>query len=183
MNSLDFVVLGILLVSALIGALRGLVKEAMSLLVWIGATWLAARFGSYGGRLLAGILDDPGLRLWAGRVLVFVAVLFAGSLLTWLVGYLVRRMPVTGTDRALGLCFGLGRGVLLVALLVMALRLGGFDGEPWWRKSKLLPYAAAITQVLEDAARRRLAGVATPPAVVAGRRGGPCSGGRAACAA
>jgi membrane protein required for colicin V production len=175
---LDFVVLAVLAVSALIGALRGLVKEAMSLLVWVAAAWLAARYGAVGAGWLTGTVDDPELRLWAGRLLVFVGILFAGSLLTWLVGYLVRRLPVTGTDRALGFGFGLARGVLLVAVLVVTLRLGGFDSEPWWRKSKLLPYAAAVTRVLEDAARRQLA---SPPTTVRLASGFTC-GGPATCA-
>lgn len=160
---LDYVFLAILLASALIGILRGLVKEALSLLGWIAAVWLAARYGAEGGQVVAGLVDDPEARLWAGRLLVFIGVLFAASLLTWLVAWLVRRTPVTGMDRALGLCFGLARGTLLVALVVYAVRAGGFEAEPWCQKSKLLPYAAAVTQVLEQAVRNRLAlGSAVP---------------------
>jgi membrane protein required for colicin V production len=162
---LDYVFLAILAVSALIGILRGLVKEALSLLGWVAAVWIAARYGAAGGRFVAGVVDDPDAQLWAGRLLVFIGVLFAASLLTWLVGYLVRRTPVTGVDRALGLCFGLARGALLVALVVYALRAGGFDSEPWWQKSKLLPYAAAVTQVLEQAVRDRLALDSAVPAM------------------
>jgi membrane protein required for colicin V production len=164
-TALDYVFVAILLVSALIGILRGLIKEALSLLGWIAAVWLAARYGAESGRVVAGLIDDPDVRLWAGRLLVFIAALFAASLLTWFVAWLVRRSPVTGMDRVLGLCFGLARGTLLVALVVYAVRAGGFEAEPWYRQSKLLPYAAAVTQVLEQAVRTRLTlGPAVPVA-------------------
>jgi membrane protein required for colicin V production len=161
-TTLDYVFIAILAISALIGVLRGLVKEALSLLGWVAAAWLAMRYGNEGGRVVAGLIDDPDARLWAGRLIIFVAILFATALLTWLVGYLVRLTPMTGMDRVLGLCFGLARGTLLVALVVYALRAGGFDGEPWWRNSKLLPYATAVSQVLEQAVRSRLAAGARP---------------------
>lgn len=164
---LDYVFLAILLVSALIGIVRGLIKEALSLLGWVAAVWLAVRYGAEGGRVVAGLIGDPDVRLWAGRLLVFIGALFAASLLTWLVAWLVRRTPVTGMDRALGLCFGLARGTLLVALVVYAVRAGGFETEPWYQKSKLLPYAAAVTQALEQAFTDRLA-LGSAVAVTAG---------------
>jgi len=157
MTVLDYAFLAILLVSALIGILRGFVKEALSLLGWVAAAWLAARYGAEGGRIVAGFVADPDVRLWAGRLLVFIGALFAASLLSWFVAWLVRRTPVTGLDRVLGLCFGLARGTLLVALVAYAVRAGGFEAEPWCRKSKLLPYAAAVTRVLEQGVRNRLA--------------------------
>lgn len=183
MNPLDYVVLAVLAVSALIGLLRGLIREALSLLCWVGAAWAAARFGAEGARVVAGFVDDPLLRLWSGRLLVFVGVLFAGTLLAWLVAYLARQLPITAVDRALGVCFGLVRGVLLVALLVVGLRLGGFDAEPWWRQSKLIPYAAAVTAVLEKAARTQLAASATPGWHAAWSTGRPACGGSPSCAA
>jgi membrane protein required for colicin V production len=157
MTALDYAFIAILVVSGLIGILRGLIKEALSLLGWVAAAWLAVHYGAEGERVVAGFVDDPVARLWAGRLIVFVGVLFAATLLTWLVGYLVRLTPITGVDRLLGLLFGLVRGTLLVALVVFALRAGGFDAEPWSRNSKLLPYATTVTQVLEQAVRSRLA--------------------------
>lgn len=183
MNSLDYVVLAVLGVSALIGLLRGLIREALSLLCWLGAAWVAVRYGGEGGRFVPGLVDDPLLRLWSGRLLVFVGVLFAGTLLAWLIAHLARRLPITTTDRALGVCFGLARGVLLVALLVAALRLGGFDTEPWWRQSKLIPYATAVTAVLEQAARTQLASGATSGRRIARAAGRPACGGSPSCAA
>lgn len=152
----DYLLLAAVVVSALIGLFRGLVKEALSLAVWIGALWCAARFGEQGSVLLSGRFEDPLILLWAGRLLVFVVVLFAGSLLSWLAGYLIRHSPVTGTDRTLGVLFGVGRGVIVAGLFVLGLKLAGFDREPWWQQSKLIPYAATVGEALRDAAEDRL---------------------------
>ena len=100
---------------------------------------------------------DPLWQLWAGRLALFVGVLFAGSVVAWLVSYFVRRSVITGTDRILGMLFGLARGVVLAGILVLALELGGFAAEPWWRESKLLPYAAAVGAELRDVAQEQLA--------------------------
>jgi len=157
MNPFDYILLGVLLVSALVGVVRGLIREALSLVIWVLALWCAARFGGQASRLFATALDDPLWQLWAGRVALFVGVLFAGSLVAWLVSYFVRRSVITGTDRILGMLFGLARGVVLVGILALALELGGFAAEPWWGESKLLPYASSVGVELRATAQEQLA--------------------------
>lgn len=157
MNEFDYVLLAIVIVSSLVGLLRGLIREALSLVIWIAALWCAARYGSEAARVFGGVLDDALLRLWAGRVTLFVVVLFAGSVLAWIVTYFVRRSVITGTDRALGMLFGIARGAVVAGILVLALEAGGFAAEPWWQQSKLLPYAAAAGARLRDLAEQQLA--------------------------
>lgn len=156
--ALDLALIGLLTISALVGLVRGLIREALSLAVWISAAWVAASHGGEVAPLFARTFDDPMIRLWVARALVFVAVLFAGSFLVWVVGYLVRDSIITGTDRMLGLMFGLARGVVVVALLVLALELFGLAAEPWWQQSKLVPYAAQAGQLLRELAGRELDG-------------------------
>lgn len=157
MSTFDYLLLGVLLLSAVLGIVRGLIREALSLLIWAAALWCAARFGPQAAHLFGRVLDNPLWQLWAGRFALFVAVVFVGSLVAWLVGYFVRRSVITGTDRILGMLFGLARGVVLAGLLVLALELGGFGTEPWWRESKLLPYAAAVGSELRDVAKQQFA--------------------------
>jgi len=157
MSVVDYILLAVLLVSVLVGALRGLIREALSLVIWVAALWCAARFGGHAASLFSKALDDALWQLWAGRLALFVGVLFAGSVVAWLVGYFVRRSVITGMDRVLGMLFGAVRGVVLAGILVLALEIGGFAAEPWWQESKLLPYAAAVGARLRDAAREQLA--------------------------
>ena len=156
MSSFDYILVGVLLASSLVGILRGLIREALSLIIWVLALWAAARFGSQAAPLFSGVLHDPLLQTWAGRLAIFIGLLFAGSLVTWLIGYVVRRSVITGTDRVLGMLFGLARGVILTGILAVALQLVGFAAEPWWRESKLLPYAAAVGAELRVLAEEQL---------------------------
>jgi membrane protein required for colicin V production len=146
-----------LLLSGLVGMVRGLIREALSLVIWGLALWCATRFGVQAARMFGTVLKDPLWQLWAGRLALFVAVLFAGSVVAWLVGYFVRRSVITGTDRILGTLFGIARGVVLAGILALALDLGGFLAEPWSRESMLLPYAVEVGVKLRDAAQEQLA--------------------------
>jgi membrane protein required for colicin V production len=157
MSPFDYTLIALLVVSALVGVLRGLIREALSLVIWVFALWCAARFGDDAARLFTAYIDEPLWRLWAGRAALFVGILFAGSVIAWLVTYFVRRSVITGTDRMLGMLFGVARGVVLAGIVVLALDLGGFAAEPWWRESKLLPYAAAVGAKLRDVAEEQMA--------------------------
>ncbi len=149
---IDFALFGLVVVSALVGIFRGFVKEALSLVVWVLAIWFAWNFAPLVADKLSPWLDDPVLRVWAARVVTLFGVLLVGALATALIGLLVGHSGLTGTDRLLGMVFGVGRGVLLAAIVVVALQFAGFDQSSWWRESKLIPYAAPIADKLRDAA-------------------------------
>lgn len=156
LGTLDYVLIGIVAVSALVGLLRGLFREAMSLVVWAAALWAAAHYGEWLAPRLGGVVGNEALRLWAARLGLLLAVLLAGGVLTWLVAMALHATGLGATDRVVGLIFGLARGVLLTGLVVLGLGLAGFTDEPWWRQSKLLPYAAPVAETLREAAEQGL---------------------------
>ncbi len=73
----DVLILLVLLGSTLIGLLRGFVREAVSLGFWIVAIWAAWRFGSLVEPHLGGVLADPRVAPWVGRLVILVLVLLA----------------------------------------------------------------------------------------------------------
>ncbi len=152
MITIDYILLAVALISAVVGLFRGFVKEALSLVTWGVAVWLAAKFGAAAGAGLPQVVDSQIVQLWLGRAVVLVAILIAGGLLGWLLSYLADKTGLTGTDRMTGMIFGMGRGVLLGGLMVIILQSTGFDQESWWADSKLIPYAAPVAEVLRDAA-------------------------------
>lgn len=154
--ALDYVLIGMLLLSALIGFMRGLFREAMSLVVWIAALWAASRYAWWLSPYLSQFVPNSHLRLWAARLVLFLGGLILGGLVTWLVAMALRSTRLDGTDRAAGTVFGLARGVLLIAITIVLLRLAGVTDEPWWQQSKLVPYATPVADALRDAAERGL---------------------------
>lgn len=147
----DYALLGAVLVSGVVGLFRGFVKEALSLGVWVVGLWCAWKFAGVAAGQMTGWVEDPVLRLWAARVVVLVGVLILGGLLTALLSFLLDQTGLTGTDRLLGGLFGLGRGAVLAGIIVIVLQFTGFDKDPWWAESKLIPYAEPVADLLRDA--------------------------------
>lgn len=140
----DFLLAGILLISLVIGFFRGLVKEVFSLASWILAVWVAILLGpDVAARWLSGI-ESPTIRLATSYAGVFIAVLIAGAILAHMLTLLVARTNLQGTDRMLGLVFGLLRGVLIVVALVLLARHTPLPEEEWWARSLLIPHFDAL---------------------------------------
>lgn len=140
----DILIAAVVIVSVGVSFVRGLVKEAMSIAALLVAVWTAFRFGAHAGALSDSWLNSPGLQLWFGRILLFIVVLMLGGLLSWAVAKLVRLSVLSGTDRVLGMVFGLGRGAVLVALVVIGGQYAEFDDRQWWKDSVLMPYAEFV---------------------------------------
>jgi membrane protein required for colicin V production len=145
----DYILLAAFALSVGIGFFRGFFREAMSLVNWALALWLAWRFSGLLDPLLASV-SSPAVQLWLGRILVFVGALLAGALLAHLVVLVVRKTGLTGTDRALGMVFGAGRGLLVVGVLVIGFQMLEMDREPWWQDSVLVPRTADLTRSIRE---------------------------------
>jgi membrane protein required for colicin V production len=140
MTGADVFILLVLFGSMLIGLLRGFVREATSLAFWIVAIWAAWRFSPLVEPYLGGLLADPRVSPWVGRLIVLVLVLLVGWLVGMVLGYFVSGMGLRAIDRAIGLIFGIVRGVVLVGLLVICAELLHLNHEQWWYRAKLIPY-------------------------------------------
>jgi membrane protein required for colicin V production len=71
-----------------------------------------------------------------------------GGVIGLLVSHLVRLSIFSGTDRAVGGLFGLLRGLVMAGLFVMLCHAVRLEGEPWWHRSLLVPYAEHAANVL-----------------------------------
>jgi membrane protein required for colicin V production len=145
----DYILLGAFAVSVVIGFFRGFFREAMSLVNWALALWLAWRFSGLLDPLLASV-SSPMFKLWLGRIIVFVGALLVGALLSKLVSMLVQKTGLTGADRSLGMLFGAGRGVLVVGILVIGFQMLELDREPWWEESVIVPRTAELTKTIRE---------------------------------
>ena len=135
---IDFVLLGIIAISALLSLWRGFVKEALSLLSWIVALWVAVVFFQDLANWLARWIETPSMRDVLGFALLFIATVLIGGLVGYLAGQLVAKTGLSATDRALGMVFGIARGILIVAVMVMLAGLTSLPQDPWWQESLLM---------------------------------------------
>ena len=135
----DWAIIAVIAISALISLSRGFVKEALSLVIWIVAGAVAWLFGGSLAQYLEGYIQTPSARVIAGCAILFVATLLVGAMLNYLVGELIRVTGLSGTDRFLGMVFGAARGALLVVVAVGLISLGPVQQDPWWQASRLVP--------------------------------------------
>jgi membrane protein required for colicin V production len=140
MTGADALILLVLLGSTAIGVLRGFVREAASLVFWIIAIWGAWKFGRAVEPHLGGLLADPSVAPWVGRLVILLLVLVVGWIIGMLLGYFTRSLGLGPLDRFIGLLFGILRGMLLVGLMVIGAELLHLNHETWWTRSKLVPY-------------------------------------------
>jgi len=151
MTWVDAVLLAVVAVSGGIGYLRGLVREVLGVGAWIGALLFAfymldAFRGVFAGLLPADwIAGAPWIADVAAIGAVFVVTLIVLKIVIALVAGMVRQSVLGGVDRALGVVFGLGRGVVLI--LVAYIAAGAFvpNTELWpapIRQARALPLIA-----------------------------------------
>lgn len=146
MTWLDYVFVAIVLVSVLFGALRGFIREALSLATWVGAFAGALRYGPEFAERFKSSINAVPVRLAAGYALPFFAILLVGGLLTWLVAWAVRGAGLAPVDRMLGSGFGLLRGGMIVVVLVMLAGMSALGREPWWNHSVLVPQIQPVAR-------------------------------------
>lgn len=166
MNLIDYIILGVLGLSVLIGLWRGLISEVLALATWVAASWLTWMFGPTVAAHFEHQIEMPMVRLLVGYGLCFITVLILGALVRFLVHRLVVGTGLGGTDRLLGMIFGFARGVLLVTLMVFLLSLTAFVRDPLWTHSMLLPQfqgvAAWLGQQLPADVREHVHAMAVP---------------------
>jgi len=146
MNGVDLVILGILLASIIVSLVRGFIKEVFSILVWMAAIFAAFQVAGPLATALEPIIDLPSARIIVAFAAVFVLVLVIGGLISFLVGKMVEKTGLSPTDRFFGGIFGLARGLVIVVLAVLLLRVTPFAQDPWWNDSRLLPTFEALAE-------------------------------------
>lgn len=149
MATLDWIFLAVLLASMVLGAWRGLVYEVLSVLTWIAAFFLAQWFAPQAGSMLPMAGSSEVVRYAAGFVLVFVAAVFAGGLVSFLMSKLVSVVGLKPMDRGLGALFGLVRGAVLLLAATVVANMTPFKNSAEWQSSTGAHVAQVVLEGLK----------------------------------
>jgi len=160
----DWFLLAALVISILIGVLRGFTREVLGLLTWILAVVAALLLAPYVPAYLEPHVATPSIRIAASYALVFFGILVLGAIVTSIVSMLVRKSPLSGVDRVVGGGFGAVRGALIAVLLVWAVGLTPARQDPWWKESMVIPaldgLARGFDRLMPEHWQKQLAPVA-----------------------
>jgi membrane protein required for colicin V production len=156
MIAVDYIILAIIVISAVMGLVRGLLREAIAVITWVLAIVLAWTFAPSLEPLLGGVLEGSPLRIWAARAIVFVGVLLLGGAISVIVSHYVRVSMFAGMDKFLGLVFGIARGVVIVGAFTIAVQALRMDEDERWKNSRLMPYASGVADALRGIVGEKL---------------------------
>lgn len=150
MNWLDIVILSVIGLSALISLVRGFAKEALSLIIWCGAFFIASQYYAKLAVYFTNIKDDL-IRNGAAIAALFVATLVVGAIVNYVISQLVQKTGLSGTDRVLGVVFGALRGILIVAAALFFVdTFTALPSSEWWKSSQLVPeFSRVIAPLFE----------------------------------
>jgi membrane protein required for colicin V production len=148
MNITDYLVIAAIIISAVVGSLRGFLREAIALVTWVIALFIAWHFSDLIAPHLGGLLSPSPISTWAARVIIVAVLLLLGAGIGITVAHFVRLSIFSGMDRFLGFVFGVFRGFVLLGVFVILAQVLRLDGERWWRQSVLMPYGESIANGL-----------------------------------
>jgi membrane protein required for colicin V production len=149
MNWLDLAVLGIIVSSAIFAFARGFVREALSIVAWVGAAFITFKGFDWAFARVEPMVHNALLSQLIAGFGLFVASLIVLTILTGIVARMVHVSGLTPIDRTLGFIFGLARGAILVCLAYLLLDFVQPNDRPVWiREAKSGPYLHEGADVL-----------------------------------
>lgn len=151
MATIDWIIIGILGISTLISIRRGFIKEALSLLTWIAAVIISRLFAGQFSVLLEPHIETATFRLAASYLILFIGTLMVGGMINHLIGEVVKLTGLSGTDKFLGMFFGLARGGIVVLLVVAGIHYIAPEAvkqDDWYQSSMLIPEFVRVVEEL-----------------------------------
>lgn len=145
MNPADIFVIVLVVLSALVGLMRGFIREVLSVASWIGAAfvtlWSFEWSRAIARDLLKSVVETPMVHDIAGATVVFVVSLIIFSVISHFLASLVTGGVLGAVDRSLGFLFGVARGALLVGLAYIAVEwwVPAAQQPPWIKEARSLP--------------------------------------------
>ena len=115
----DIVIAGVLLVSALLAYMRGLVREVLAVGAWVGASFATLYGFNFAKSYVQQVIS---VQLFANIVTglgIFIATLVLLNVISHAISKGVKGSALSELDRALGFGFGLARGAVLICLLYL----------------------------------------------------------------
>lgn len=134
---LDLAIIAVIALSMITGFFRGFIKEVIALCIWIIAIFLAYNYSSNLHPWLSSYIHDKTAVTATAFVIVLLGTLIVGGIVNALIGALLRHSGLSGTDRLLGLGFGMARGIFIIALLMAVVKMIGIPTDEYTKNSKL----------------------------------------------
>lgn len=138
-NYIDIAIVVVILITALIGFMRGLVWMAVFLATWTAAILLAIKYKDALAAELPIKLSSDVAQTGLAALLIFIGVLVIGAIINYLFNRAITAVGLGAFDRILGTGLGIVLGALAITLLTMLLGVTELPDQEAWQTSKLIP--------------------------------------------
>ncbi len=145
---IDLAIACVIILSMITGLFRGFIKESVALCIWVFAFWFAFHYGTKLDPWLSPYIQDYTLRTIIEFLIILFLSLIMGGVVNMVIGFMLSRSGLSGTDRLFGMGFGFLRGIFIVAVLMLGVRMTGMPTEPYSQGSTLYPKFAPLVNWL-----------------------------------
>ncbi|MDI9818854.1 MULTISPECIES: CvpA family protein [unclassified Legionella] len=133
----DLLIIAVVALSIITGLIRGFVKELIALAIWVLAIWLAYSYSQELDPFLQKYIQDKTARTVTAFIAILVGTLISGGIINAVLGFILKRSGLSGTDRILGMGFGFIRGVFIIALVMVVVKMTSIPYQDYANNSKL----------------------------------------------
>lgn len=147
MTILDWILIAILIASIVGSWFKGFVREVLGLITIVIGALLASWFYRSFANLFKDVVRTENLALFFGFSVIFLAIIIAGFVITWLIIRFVKFAKLQWADRLLGAAFGIIRGWVIGAVILLALTAFDVQTERL-KNSELVPYFLPGSRVI-----------------------------------
>jgi membrane protein required for colicin V production len=147
-NWIDYTIIAVVIISLLIGLIRGFVCEIISLIAWIAAFFLAFK---YAETVAAHIhfVDSGAAKYIIAFAGIVIVILILGITINSIVEHTWHRAGMPAMDRILGLLLGIIRGVAIVAFVLLLVKNSGLNDDQAVKNSQLIPFFNPVVNWLQ----------------------------------
>jgi len=138
-NFIDVAIAVMILITALIGFMRGLVWMAIFLTTWAAAILLAIKYKDSLAAQLPIKLGSELMQTGLAALLIFLGVLLVGAFINYLMNRIITAIGLGAFDRILGAGLGIILGGFAITLLIMLMSITELPEQDIWKQSKFIP--------------------------------------------
>lgn len=149
MNAFDLLLFTLLLAFSAIGALRGAMREALSLATWGVAVGAGALFNSSVATWF-GWIEELALRQMVAFVVIFCTVFLLATIGAFMLRVILGSGRPGPGARAAGAVLGAGRATLVLVIVVLLAGLTSMPQKTWWRQSSLMGVLETLATTVRD---------------------------------
>ena len=147
MTEIDWIICALLVLSTVVGIMRGVIREVLSIVGWVAGFMLSMSFaGEIADRIP---LDSIGYipRVIIAAVLILVACLFVVGLFGFILRKMLEVAALTFEDRILGAAFGFVRGIIVVDACLFFFGLSqSLSSSRMWQQSVMIGPAETVIE-------------------------------------